>query len=277
MRLLEKKTGQVIYIKGFSGDIAYQEGHMFYKETSGDPSRLLHQAHKQQKYARKLANSELSDVFRVPKVTSVYCNGFSMEYVYGNNIIYTMKYRPQSLRYIIDSVMQLVDWEFSHSVKRPFKVKPFVSKLSPVCPTEYREYAIRKAKKLRGKWIHYGLNHGDLSMANMLFMGDHIYLLDFLKTFLRTPYQDIAKLQQEMDLHWAMLMSDYSHENKAIKDGYDYLSHRIQLWLNENYSKQRDIIHLFHFMCLCRLFPYAVNSPDVFKLVEYKCQELMEE
>jgi len=266
----------VIYIKGFSGDLVYQDRGYLVKESENNVARLLHQAHKQEKYRWKLKYQAPFNSFDVPYVVETFHNGYKMEYVDGYDILTIMQEQKYRLPTIADKVLKLIDFEFSQSVKRPFRVKPFIKKLSPVCPPEYSRYLIQEAKKLKWKWIDYGLNHGDMSMANMIFKGGTIYLIDFLKTFLRTPYQDIAKLQQEMDLHWAMLMSDYSRENFLIKQGYDYLSHRLNQHLKRYYSDRRDIIRVFHFMCLCRLFPYAKNDKEIFKLVEYRCQELMD-
>ena len=263
-------------MRGFSGDIAYRDGYRFVKESEKNIKRLLHQAHKQKKYFNRLWMSKLKDTFRVPIVWEISHNGFKMEYINGHTILEVMKNHPESLEYIADAILELIDWEFENSVKRPFRLKPFINKLTPACPPEFQAYVISQAKKLRFKWIDYGMNHGDLTMANMIFTRDSIYLIDFLKTFLRTPYQDIAKLLQEIDFHWAKLMSDYDEESSAIKFGYDYLNDRIQKHLQEHYSDKKDIIRVFHFMCLCRLFPYAKDDQDIKDLIYYRCKELIE-
>lgn len=263
-------------MKGFSGDLAYRDGIYFIKESEDNIKRLLHQAHKQEKYFKRVYG--YLPRFTVPEVYHVFHNGFAMQYVEGDSILTIMRDSPYMLEGIADSVLKLIDWEFKQSVKRPFRVKPFINKLSPITPDYCARYLKQEIKKLRWKWIDYGINHGDLTMANMIFKNDNIYLIDFIKTFLRTPYQDIAKLQQEMDLHWAMLMSEYDTESSKIKQGYDYLNHRLNQHFRRYYSDRKDIIRVFHFMCLCRLFPYAKkqDNKDVFKLVEYKCQEMMD-
>jgi tRNA A-37 threonylcarbamoyl transferase component Bud32 len=264
-------------MKGFSGDPAYRLGNEFVKETDGDPKRLLHQAWKQRKYESRLLLSDLFNIFKVPRVTSIYSNGFKMEYIDGKDIVKIMISEPERLESIADSILKLIDWEFKHSVKRPLFIKPLVKKLSKACPEELRCYAISEAKKLRFKFIPVGRNHGDLTCANMIFTDSSIYLIDFLKTFYRTPYQDIAKLLQEVDLHWAELMSNYDTESNAIKQGYDYLNYRIQEHLKEHYSKHRQAIRLFHFVCLCRLFPYAKKGGEIYDLIRYRCLEMIDD
>lgn len=264
-------------MKGFSGQEAYRSGNEFIKKTDGDPKRLLHQAWKQQKYAKRMVKTEFYNTFDVPKVTGMLRDGFKMKYIDGKNIIEIMKEEPERLPSIADSILRLIDWEFKYSVNRLFRLKPLIQKLSPVCPKELSCYTINEAKKIRWKLIPYGMNHGDLTMANMIFTKDRIYLIDFLKTFLRTPYQDIAKLLQEIDLHWSSLMSDYSKEGNAIKYGYDYLNWRIQKHLKENYLRHKQAIRVFHLACLCRLFPYCKDNYEVFNLTRYRCMEIIDD
>ena len=259
-------------MRGFSGDSAYRFGDVFIKETNGNPKRLLHQAHKQMKYCSRL------DIpgFAVPRVTAKWKNGFAMEYINGKSLVDIMIKEPEMLPWIADKILELIDWEFNNSVNRPFRFKKLVNKLSPSCPRELQDYIIAQAKRMRWKWIPYGLNHGDLTGANMLFKGDTIYLIDFLQTFLRTPYQDIAKLLQEIDFHWAALMSDYASPAKELKFGYDYLNHRIQEHLRKKYSTHKQAIRVFHFMCLCRLFPYCEKNGEIYDMVRYRCLELID-
>ena len=259
-------------MKGYSGDSAYYDGEWFIKETDGDPKRLLHQAHKQMKYWSRLD----IDGFAVPFIRRIWTNGFSMEYIDGKSLPEMMVSEPDKLPWIADKILELIDWEFSKSVKRPFILKPLVDKLSPACPNELRAYAIQEAKKLRFKLIPFGTNHGDLTCANMIFKDDKIYLVDFLQTFLRTPYQDIAKLLQEIDFHWAALMAEYESPAKELKFGYDYLNHRIQEHLEKHYSEHKQAIRVFHFMCLCRLFPYCENDKKIYDMVRYRCMELID-
>ena len=271
--LLVKIIGQVIFIKGYSGDTAYRYGDEFVKETDGDPKRLLHQAHKQMKYRERLPLTN----FAVPKVTRVFKNGFAMEYVEGKSLIDLLK-EPSKVEWVADNIIELLEWEFSHTTKRIFRVKPFINKLSSKCPIDLQEFLLKECKKLRFKLYQVGYMHGDLTCANMLFTKDKIYLIDFLKVFMRTPYQDIAKLYQEFDLYWVLLMSDYTTENKDIKYGYDYLAWRITEWARKSEFIDFRFVKVFRLMCLLRLFPYIPdNDKELFNLVYKRATDLMED
>lgn len=260
-------------MKGYSGDAIYKKNNLFIKETDRNVDRLLHQAHKQEKYYSRLHNP----VFKIPHVKYKFSNGFAMEYIDGKDIVEVMRESPDRMEWITDQVLFLIDWEFDHSSLRPFRVQPVIDKLSPVCPVDLKEYAVQKAKSLRWRLIPYGMNHGDFTLSNMIFKDGYIYLIDLLKTFMRTPFQDIAKLQQEADLHWSFLMSDYSQENRNVKQGYDYFSWRLTQHLQEHYACFQRFIHLFHFMCLCRLFPYSEKGSDIWNSIVFRCKEMMKD
>ena len=257
-------------LKGYSGYSVYKVRNAVVKETDGDPKRLLHQAHKQMKYKRRLEKSKLCNTFGVPHVLVTYKNGFSMECVEGKNIIQLMIDEPERIPYIIDNIKQLIDWEFRNSVKRPFMPRYMINKLSPSCPYKIAKYIDDEAMALRYKLIPVGINHGDLSLSNMIFTDSKIYLIDFLKTYYRSPYQDIGKLWQEYDLKWSLKMFQYVNF-KAIDDGYAQIYEYLLKKLPYN-----RMIRLFRLMTLARLFPYT-SDKNMFKEIEKKCYEVMNE
>jgi len=69
----------VIYIKGFSGDLVYQDRGYLVKESENNVARLLHQAHKQEKYRWKLKYQAPFNSFDVPYVVETFHNGYKME------------------------------------------------------------------------------------------------------------------------------------------------------------------------------------------------------
>jgi len=252
-------------MRGYLGHASYRKGDLFIKETDGYAERLLHQAKKQMKYRSRLMQSPLSKKFDIPKVISCWDSGFSMEYVNGMNLIEVMQHSPQLLPGIMESITELLQWEFQKSHKRPFKVKPFINKLSSSCPGYISRYIINEAKKLRFSFVSTGQNMGDLTCANMIFTYDKIYLIDLLGTFYRSPYQDVAKLLQEVNLQWSWLM----HENKEgcfVQKEYAVF----KSYIDNNIPKNQHT-HLFYLMCLARLFPYSLHNEEMFKLINTEC------
>jgi tRNA A-37 threonylcarbamoyl transferase component Bud32 len=258
-------------IKGYSGDKVFFKDGVIYKTTSKDPARILHQAHKQMKYRGKLLQSPLRYAFDVPKVLDLLKNGYTMEYVNGYSIIDVIERGDFStMRTIINNTFDLIDWEFKQSVKRLLPVTSFITKLSDECPKEFRLHLINCLNKNTFRLLPTGICHGDLTFANMIF-GDKIYLIDHLSPFVRTPYQDIGKLLQDVNLKWSLQMMDKPVDTIKVDLGYEYLKRVVE----ERISKyNKDLVHIFYFMTLCRLFPYTTDT-DMYNLIYKECERLI--
>jgi len=257
-------------VRGYSGFVLRTDGKIFCKDTNKDPQALLHQAHKQMKYRSKLLDSPMKYIFDVPKVLNKSGTGFCMEFVYGYNIIDVLETCDIStIDTIVDRVFSLIDWEFSKSHMRPLKASAFIDKLSPKCPKEFSKPFISWIKSLNGALIQKGICHGDLTFANMIF-GDKIYLIDFLSPFIQTPYQDIGKLLQEVDLKWTYRMMDKPVDINKVNIGYEYLKKKVYKRIEYD-----DIAHAFYLMTLLRLFPYT-HEKGMYDLIYNRCKELIE-
>ena len=260
-------------MKGYSGYVLYTDGKTFFKESKNkkEVQRLLHSAHKQTKYRGRLLSSPMKYIFDVPEVILRYDKGFSMNYVYGYNIIDVLETADIStIDTIIERIFTLIDWEFSNSNLRPLKIDDFVDKLSKKCPKELSEPFLKEIKKLKYRYIKKGICHGDLTMANMIF-GDKIYLIDFLSPFIRTPHQDLGKLLQEVDLKWSYHMMDKPVDVNKVNIGYKYLKKEVYKRIEYD-----DVVRAFHIMTLLRLFPYT-HDKDMYELIYNRSKELIEE
>lgn len=258
-------------MKGYSGFKLSTDGKTFCKKAEGNPTALLHQAHKQMKYRGRLLDSPMKYIFDVPKVILKTNDGFCMDYVYGYNIIDVLETCDIStLDTIIERVFNLLDWEFGNCRLRPLKCSAFMNKLSKKCPKEFSEPFKKQVKNLKYRYIHKGICHGDLTFANMIF-GDKIYLIDFLSPFIQTPYQDIGKLLQEVDLKWTYHMMDKPVDLNKVNIGYEYL--KKQIYKRIEYD---DVVRAFHLMTLLRLFPYTYEK-KMYDLIYNRVKELIEE
>ncbi len=255
-------------MKGYSGFILRTNGKVFCKDTNKDPQALLHQAHKQMKYRGKLLDSPMKLIFDVPKVTLKTGTGFCMDFVYGYNIIDVLETCDIStIDTIIDRVFSLIDWEFSISKKRLLNVEAFKNKLSVDCPMGFRKHIMNKLHE-KYRFVSIGMCHGDYSFANMIF-GDKIYLIDFLSPFIRSPYQDIAKLLQSVNLKWSYLMLEKPVDDVKVSIGYKYLKKEIYKKID---AYDKDLVHIFYFMCLCRLFAYTTEK-TMYNLIYNECEK----
>ena len=99
--------------------------------------------------------------------------------------------------------------------------------------------------------------HGDLTFENIIISDDqNIYLIDFLDSFVETPYIDLAKLNQEFELKWSIRNKEVTN-NLIIK--YNYLK-TIYNELIQTTKIDSNILNFFTILNLLRILPYAKGN-----------------
>ncbi|HEU6449055.1 MAG TPA: phosphotransferase [Verrucomicrobiae bacterium] len=100
--------------------------------------------------------------------------------------------------------------------------------------------------------------HGDLTLSNILFKTDHLYLLDFLDCFVESPLQDIVKLRQDTHFGWSLRLYQAEFNWARMQIAFGYLDKQIdaafgrQDWYARHYF-------LFQFVNLMRVLPYCTG------------------
>lgn len=56
-----------------------------------------------------------------------------------------------------------------------------------------------------------GICHGDLTLANMLFLNNSIYVIDFLDSYIESYVMDLIKLKQDLYYHWHLHLWNVKH------------------------------------------------------------------
>jgi len=100
--------------------------------------------------------------------------------------------------------------------------------------------------------------HGDLTFSNILVASDAsaIGLLDFLDSYLESPLIDIAKLRQDTQFGWSLLMADAPGDPVRFRQVMAYIDRR----LIERFGPEpwfRQGIDLVQAVNLLRIAPYA--------------------
>lgn len=88
--------------------------------------------------------------------------------------------------------------------------------------------------------------HGDLTIANMIYSNNYIYLVDFLDSYLNGPVIDLVKLKQDLYHGWSLLISDSYSENEVYR------------------ARQSSI---YVWKCISKMFEHIIDS-NVFDLIE---------
>lgn len=101
-----------------------------------------------------------------------------------------------------------------------------------------------------------GICHGDLTLNNILYLNESIYLIDFLQTFLETPLQDAVKLDQDFKYGWSLRNSTKEIQTK----GHIFYRHSyppILTDIKNNYKNQYQILMA---LCIARIIPYIKDD-----------------
>lgn len=108
--------------------------------------------------------------------------------------------------------------------------------------------------------------HGDLTFENVIISHDRsIFLIDFLDSFIETPYIDLAKIHQELELFWSM-------RNKILNTSFVIKYDILRTIFNERlkHVKQQTFI-FFTIVNLLRILPYAKTKETL--LINQKLDE----
>ncbi|HYW70729.1 MAG TPA: phosphotransferase [Pyrinomonadaceae bacterium] len=97
--------------------------------------------------------------------------------------------------------------------------------------------------------IPTGYCHGDLSFENILIHESNLYFIDFLDSFVETPYLDLSKLLLDIIVLWS-----WRHEKRRpiIKNAHIY-----DLVLSQMDSREVAIVRRLLILNLLQILPYA--------------------
>jgi thiamine kinase-like enzyme len=170
--------------------------------------RLIKQAEKQIDFVNLNKSS-----FKSPKVYNIkreFPQFFDMEYVPGSSFNEYLKFASSSdVDLVLNSIFEFLDLQFSNS-KLLEANEVILNKLRNLrIKSNYRTLVDRLIEICtKQKIIIPNSNcHGDLTLANMLFKDKHVYLIDFLDSYLDSVLIDLAKLKQDLYHYWSPILS----------------------------------------------------------------------
>ena len=222
----------------------------------------------------------LHHIFDIPEIVNVEQNDFLMEYVHGCSILDLIEYEQiDILKSLVDYLFDLIEWETSLCKNRKVPVYRFMDKLCKIPDvSNFKNILKKKLVENNKSMIPIGFCHGDLTLSNIIY-SKKIYLVDLHDPFIESPLQDICKLFQEVDLKWSFLMSKKSVDKPKINIAYDFLCKRVydkaELFCRK-YSINREVLFLFHFMTLYRLFAYT-KTKNMKNFVKKSCLRLLKD
>ena len=101
--------------------------------------------------------------------------------------------------------------------------------------------------------------HGDLTLSNILFKTDHLYLLDFLDCYVESPLQDIVKLRQDTCFGWSLELYQAEFNWAKTQIALRYLDRQIEAAFRRDGWQARHY-ELFQLVNLMRVLPYCTEA-----------------
>jgi hypothetical protein len=252
------------------------------KSTDGNYSteRFLAQAEKQKAFYEQVVDDphySAPFIYITSKHGSEAC--MLMEIVDGYDWIEFLSIAStKDFQYALNLLTSLLFRYWGRSYVETVSRRKFDIKYDGVCSNVSQVTRLRLADKWRfirphkNVLVPLGACHGDFTLSNMMIEKasppQKLIIFDFMETFLDSPMQDLVKLRQDTHHHWTL--SRYPGAVNETKV-FERLQEMDEVVINlfeqhmNNYS-----YHLFQFMNLIRILPYAKERTTV----EYVFEQL---
>jgi hypothetical protein len=175
---------------------------------------------------------------------------FTMEYVNGVQLsTFISRNTVRDLDPIIEQLLAFVRSNICKTTtdfRAPLSEKlASISSISSVPIDRYFQYC------LAFDWsaIPTGYCHGDLSFENMLVHQSNLYFIDFLDSFIETPYLDLSKLLLDILVLWSWR---FEKRRPIIK-----AAHLYDIVLSQLESREVEIVRRLLVLNLLQILPYA--------------------
>lgn len=106
--------------------------------------------------------------------------------------------------------------------------------------------------------IPIGICHGDFTLSNILIDPNNmkLYLIDFLDSFIETPFFDIIKLRQDTKYYWTLNLCNFEYDNNKILIILNYIDKKIDNYF-EKYDFYRKGYKYFQILNILRVLQYC--------------------
>lgn len=197
--------------------------------------------------------------FDTPKIISVFHKEliyFDMDYIKGCNYY---EYFSEASVKKIEKILLFLDeyFQFLINNSRLYKKEVVFQKISS---------KLLSFKKQDNLLVNFVLNyltkidlhvnksfcHGDLTISNILFHSQKIYLIDFLDSYIDSFLVDLVKLKQDLYYHWILKINDL--KNLRIVQCFNF----IWKYIEDSYSDYvtSDLFYVLELINFLRIRPY---------------------
>jgi len=222
-------------------------------------NRLSVQIDKQNFFSKRIfSNIDTAKIIKKYNDELIY---FDMEYIIGCNY---REYFSVTSKKKIEKIFIAIDEYFDFLINNSKKYKPDVAKgkiknkLLNFNNSQYYfliEFAVNYLDKIDVD-IKKSFCHGDLTMTNILFHSQKIYLIDFLDSYIDTFVLDLIKLKQDLYYHWVLKINDIKdlRISQCFNFIWGYIEKKYHEYLNN------DTFYILELINFLRIEPYLTNK-----------------
>jgi tRNA A-37 threonylcarbamoyl transferase component Bud32 len=270
-------------LQGRSGcrlEIRFNQGRCLVRKRASSVAynhRLRMQARKQSAFpelAKNITGFAAPAVRTVGQDPETGLAWFDMEYIPGQKFSeYLIESTVDRLDCFVDSFIQLLGHEVRNSVLRPPPLPILEAKLASLSDY-FRSHdmlgstADRTLKRLcrviPSADLPTGFCHGDLTLSNAVFSNGHIWLLDFLDSFIESPLIDIVKLRQDTRFFWSLFVDRAleAHQRGRLRQSLQYMDRRLDLFFS-GMPLFGEWYGFLEALNLLRILPYLEDPHDL--------------
>lgn len=274
-----------IEINGHSGcsiKIMEQEGELWVDKSTDQPgyfARLKKQAEKQKHFfTTGFEKVRTPEIVRL-KENKETCT-MTMKYIHSQNFVEFFDHAGfEKIEQFTQQIIQLLEWEISVSKTQQVSFRVLSDKLADVKMNIQKSFPNdQHLKTIMAKSdnvfsqtkdiiIPVGQCHGDLTLSNILFNHNRLFLIDFLDSFIESPIIDMVKLRQDTAFGWSYLM---------YGNTYDTVRHQITIdWIDQVFTRHfsryewyNQYYNTFQLMNFLRILQYARKKEIIIYLKE---------
>lgn len=233
--------------------------------------RLFAQAEKQRsfKFTSDFYSPEVIDVISDRENTY-----FEMVYVPGQKYSeYFLNCTTYELNQLIRNFISLINTEVELSNLVKLSKDIYLNKLRSIVPviksktspnSSFLKILDYLENEIPSKLIPIGPCHGDLTLSNVIFSNQKLFLIDFLDSFIESPLIDIVKLRQDTKFYWSLMLDTEipSYQRNKIIQALRYFD-----TILDNYFKDKDFyLNWYNYLekfNLIRILPYLEDKNEI--------------
>jgi len=230
-----------------------------YSSNKDYNSRILAQIEKQNSFSRHtFTNIDTPKIISEHHEDLVY---FDMEYISGCDYY---QYFSLASCVNIERIFLFLDEYFkflianSHQYKSQIVKGKIKSKLLSLSDSQYSflfEFVLEHLDKINID-VRKSFCHGDLTVSNILFHPQKVYLIDFLDSYIDTFIVDFVKLKQDLYYHWILKNNDV--KNLRIVQCFNSIWNYIESNYRDYVSS--DIFYVLELLNFLRIEPYLTTN-----------------